>query len=430
MHFYVSSNLKRPKLRLLRVGILFTVIWVLTSFTAIAQESSLWEREALLDDWGGLRSNLSDNGIVSQLRFTQFYQGLTAGDGNPEFEYGGKFDLLLNADASKLGFWDGLSLTVHGEANVGETANNRGGTLLPVNTALFFPGIEGSDRYDLTSVFFGQKISDRTNLILGKINMIDIAAGHPFMGGAGIDSFQNIAFAAPPSGLVPPYIFGGLMNIRADWARFTLAAYDPEWVTNRTGLEHPFREGVTFLGGIDTPVEIAGRTGTQGLKAAASTSDGTDLRDLPQLILPPEAREMLRTKEEPYFVSYVFDQYIVQNPENPRQGWGIFGQIGFTDSNPTPIDWFALIGIGGNGFAHSGGTDRFGIGFFHYSLSDDLKDPIKPIVELDDEEGIEVFYNRAFTPWMSISADLQVIDPTDHKSGTATLFGLRTKIIF
>jgi porin len=52
-------------------------------------------------------------------RYPQFYQGLAAGDGVRDFKYGGKADLMLNADLSKLGFWKGFSLTVHGEYNYG-----------------------------------------------------------------------------------------------------------------------------------------------------------------------------------------------------------------------------------------------------------------------------------------------------------------------
>ena len=117
-------------------------------------------RDALTGDWGGSRTWLKEHGITIAPRVTQFYQGMPAGDGDHSFEYGGKADLLLNADMAKLGFWNGLSMTVHAEENFGHSVNGFGGTIAPVNTALLFPGIEGPDRYDLSSVYLGQNLGD------------------------------------------------------------------------------------------------------------------------------------------------------------------------------------------------------------------------------------------------------------------------------
>ena len=158
------------------------------------------ERDTLTGNWGGKRTWMQERGIGFKPRLTQFYQGLASGDGDHCFEYSGKADLLVNVDASKLGAWDGLSLTVHAEYNFGESTTGRGGTLLPVNTALLFPGL----------------------------------------GGAGIDAFQNVAFAAPPSGIVPPYIFGGILSVRTKPADFTIMIYAPAmarvWMSGRVDL--------------------------------------------------------------------------------------------------------------------------------------------------------------------------------------------------
>lgn len=75
---------------------------------------------------------VKEHGIILNPRLTQFYQGMPAGDGAHGFEYGGK------ADLSKFYFWKGLSLTIHGEYNFGESVNGRGGAIAPVNTALYF----------------------------------------------------------------------------------------------------------------------------------------------------------------------------------------------------------------------------------------------------------------------------------------------------
>jgi porin len=390
-------------------------------------ESTWFQRETLFGDWGGMKTSMNDRGINVSTRITHFLQGLASGDGDDDFENGGKWDLFVNLNGSKLGLWNGVSLTVHGEANFGNDVNHSGGTLLPVNTALLFLDTEGSDARDLTSVFIGQKVDDNLNLMFGKINMVDVVASKPFKGGAGIDSFQNLAFVVSPNGLIPAVIFGALIDMKTEPAKFTFAVYDPKDASNKTGFEDPFGDGVSFMSGIDFPVRIAGRSGTYGIKAFVSTRDGIDLRDVPGFLLPEEAQPLMQ-EGRPYFLGFAFDQYLFQNSDNLREGWGIFGQIGMSDGNPTPIDWSWLVGVGGTSPVPGRHRDKFGIGFFHYSLSNHLKDSLKPIFSLDEEQGWEIFYNCAITPWLNITSDLQIIDPYLNDRGTATVLGLRTTI--
>ena len=141
--------------------------------TAPAPPSGWLERDTLTGDWGGGRTWLKEHGITLKPRFTGFYQGMTSGDGDHGFEYGGKADLLLDANLSKLGLWKGLSLNVHAEYNFGESVNQRGGTVMPVNTALMFPGMEGADAFDFSSVTLTQRFGDSVSLLAGKISIID-----------------------------------------------------------------------------------------------------------------------------------------------------------------------------------------------------------------------------------------------------------------
>ncbi len=257
------------------------------TITAPAPQPGWLERDTLTGDWGGGRTWLKEHGITLKPRLTQFYQGMTSGDGDHGFKYGGKADLLLNADLSKLGFWKGFSMTVHGEYNFGQSLNGLGGTIVPVNTALDFPGIEGANASDLSSVYLGQTFGDSVSLLAGKINMIDIAAGRPFAGGAGIDSFWNTIFVAPPSGLVPPYLFGALLSVRTEPATFGLWVYDPNSVVNKSPFDNPFADGITFRGTVEFPVTIAGRSGHQGFVALYSTKSGTDLESLARPLCSP-----------------------------------------------------------------------------------------------------------------------------------------------
>jgi porin len=388
------------------------------------------ERDTLTGDWGGGRTWLKKHGITIKPRLTQFYQGMTSGEGDHGFEYGGKADLLLNADLAKLGFWKGFSLTVHAEYNFGQSVNGRGGAISLVNTALYFPGIEGADRFDLSSVYFGQTFGDSVSLLFGKMNMIDIASTKPFMGGAGIDSFWNIVFTAPPSGTVPPYLFGALLSVRTELATFGFWVYDPNDVVNRSGFDDPFGDGITFRGSVDFPVTIAGRSGHQGFVALYSTKDGTDLeRDPHDTLIPPFPLGTSGIKNSRYYFAYLFDQYLYQSKENPKEGVGLFGQFGISDGNPNRLYWMAFGGVGGRGLIPGRSRDNWGAGFYYAAPSTDLKNSLESIKTIRNEYGFEAFYNFSVTPWFVLGADFQIIKPS-LADDTAVFPGLRAVINF
>jgi porin len=397
-----------------------------TTVDADATRAASWlERDTLTGDWAGHRTSLKeDYGITLAPRLTQFYQGLTAGDGDNDFEYGGKADLMLNADLSKLGFWKGLSLTVHAEYNYGETINGSGGTLVPPNTALIFPGMDDSDAFDLSSVYLTQHFSKSVSLLVGKINMMDIAARTPFKGGAGIDSFWNLTFAAPPTGLVPPYLFGALMSVRTEPANFGLWVYDPNSVINKSGFEDPFDNGVTIRGSVEFPVTIGGLSGHQGFVALYSTESNADLSDIGDTFLPPFPPNSPDVKDRNYYFAYTFDQYLYQVSETSKEGFGLFGQFGISDGNPSRLYWSALVGIGGTGLIPGRSQDNWGIGYYYDTPSPDLKESL-PLLSIRDEQGMEIFYNFAVTPFFTVGVDLQVINPSLGKD-TVILPGLRS----
>lgn len=393
-----------------------------------ARVRELLKRDTLTDDWGGVRPWLIGHGITLKPRLTMFYQGIISGKGENSSEFGGKTDLMLNADLSKLGFWQGLSLTVHAEYNFGESVNGRSGTLIPVNTALMFPGIKGSDRFDVSSFYFGQTFGNSVSLRIGKINLIDLYASKPFQGGAGIDSFWNLTFAAPPSGTVPAYLLAAMLSVRTEPATFNLWIYDPTSVVNKSVFDKPFNDGVTFRGNVEFPVTIAGRGGHQGFVATYSTKNGKDLDTLDELLLPKEIR-FVGTKNDRYYFGYTFNQYLYQSKKNPEEGVGLFGQFGISDGNPNPLYWSTFIGVGGTGLIPGRSLDNWGFGYYYDDLSNDLQDSFDPLLKIRNEQGWEIFYNFAVTPWLSLGADLQIIDPS-LAAQTAVFGGLRTVLRF
>ncbi|RJG40620.1 carbohydrate porin [Mesorhizobium sp. DCY119] len=394
-----------------------------------AASNSIWTQPRLLE--GGWRQELTDNGINIDAWLTQFYQGSASGGSTGEWQYGSKGDIFVTLDSAKLGLWQGLSIAAHAELLYGEDANafGNGGILLPADTALAFPRLGGSDQ-DL-SVVVTQAFNERISVSFGKFNMLDVIAKTPLLGGGGTDTFMNTALAAPITGVTPPYLVGANITVKTDPVIFTGFVYDPRNAQNENVLRDPFSEGITGMLSATLPYQLSGRSGFLGAKVIYSNKEGTNLSEVPNLVLPGGSNEFLGTKKGSWFVGASFQQYLVQSPANPLEGWGVFGQFGISDGNPNPIEWSALLGVGGTSFIPGRNLDRWGVGYFRYSLSSDLRDGLKTIaLDLRDEQGIEAFYNLAVTPWFSVTGDLQVVQPVISAVSTEVTASLRTKIRF
>jgi porin len=76
----------------------------------------------------------------------------------------------------------------------------------------------------------------------------------------------------------------------------------------------------------------------------------------------------------------------------------------------------------GRGVHQDGSTP--GIGYYYAAPSSELKDSVSPLIDLQNDQGVEAFYNFAVTPWFSVGADVQVIDPS-LGDDTTVFAGLR-----
>lgn len=397
---------------------------------SVLEERSSWlDRVRFLDGPGGPREQLRERGIELDGNLTQFYQGVVSGDGDRDWQYGGKFDLLANVDGGKIGLWKGLSLNVHQEWLYGEDANRQGdGSLIPLDTGLAFPALGGHERE--TAVVLTETLGERFSISLGKFNLLDMAAKTPLVGGGGLETFMNTAIAAPISGVTPAYLLGTIATLKTDPAIFTLMVYDPRNAQDWDVIAHPFSKGTTASLTVTVPTKIAGLPGLYGLRGAYSSKTGFDLADVPELLLPPAAQGDL-SKEGYWFVSATMQQYLWQDASNPAVGWGVFADVGLSDGNPNPVHWHAFAGLGGQGPMSDRPLDRWGIGYFKYSLSNDLLDSLESIgIGLTDEKGLEAYYNLALTPWFRITADVQWIDPHQADKDDAVIAALRSQTKF
>jgi porin len=396
-------------------------------FKAPVPEASAIGPQTLTGDWFDQGPALRAAGFDFRLEWSQFYQGLARGDadGNRRWAYGGKWDALLRVDLSRVGFWNGLSVTAQGTANYGQSANGISGALLPVNAALFFPGIAGADASDIMALFVTQNFGDLVSVRAGKLNFVEIPRATPLRGGGGVDTFWNINLATPISGILPPTINGAMMSINTQPVSFTLMVFDPVNATNRPLFSDLFENGVAVMGGATLRTSAAGLTGFYGINVRYSTKEGPDFSEL----FPPPGTAP-STKKGSYYVALSMQQFLFQDPGNPARGWGVFGEITTADGNPNPLQWSTHVGIGGNSLIPGRPDDRFGVAYFRFGFSDILKDQVAPVFNLADTSGVEVFYNVAATPWLRVTGNLQFIKPANGDRPDSIYAGLGSYVRF
>ncbi|WP_177142798.1 carbohydrate porin [Variovorax sp. YR216] len=418
-------------LALLVAGVLTPPMgWAQTSADEAAM-LPLAERPTLLGGPNSPEQWLRDRGVGIDASWTGFGQALTSpSSGDNSMQGGGKLNAKFNFDFSKLGLWQGFSASALYEQKWGHGANGFNGVLLPVNTQMYEP----KDRDSAVSLTFTQRFSDTVSLTAGKFNMVDAASATPIVGGGGINTFWNLNFAAPPSGIVPAYITGFSLSVKTEPANYTLMVYDPKDSQNDSGLSGWGKNGINTRLAVQFPVKIGGLDGYQTIVGAFSTQDTVDLADLPQIVLPiprgPSTR--VDVKGNSWYLGYNFQQYLWQNPATPTEGWGIFGQAFIADGNPNVYRWFTNLGVAGSSPIPGRSRDRFGIGYFRTSFSHDLTNSLKIITgaTIDDESGVEVFYNAALTPWLRLGLDLQYIRPGVRGQGNATFAGMSMQVKF
>ena len=363
---------------------------------------TIWTRKQLTGDWGGTRSSLKKSGITIKSSFTNFYYFLVSGEGDMEY-------------------------------NMGNSINGNGGTLLPVNTGLAYPGIEGADRFD-GSVYFVQFLSKTDKVVLGKMSTRDLTNFSTFSGGGGRTGFQNTAFITAPNGITTPDIFGAAYMSNNEKRDFTFMVYDANSSLNKIGFQDRFQNGVTFFGSADLVVKIAGLKGKQGILGVASTKDVYNTDDVFEILNPNQTSEK---KSNRWTLGYYFEQALWQSPTNKKQNLGIYGQLIFTDGEGSPVDYGLVLGLGGKAPFAKRPLDHWGIGYFNYSFSDGLSELNIPTVlkMAAGETGIETYYNAFLTPWFSIGVDFQWIQPgfasqNGVSNSDTAFFGLRSGIIF
>ena len=411
---------------------------------ALAEDSlvSLAKQKSLTDTPGGPKDELRRLGVDVNVWVTQFFQGIPAGAIDRTARYGGKMDMFLRVDGEKLGFWKGLKFNAQYEHYFGRNLNRQDLALLPVNVAQAF--IERDGYHSALSMTLTQELSEELSVTIGKFNMLTLAAQTPLVGGGGIDTFMNRAFALPSTGIgvsspesvadrliiAPPYLLGGVAALKTKYFDLRVMVADPRNAQQARVITRPFERGVGAGLMATVPIEIGGLKGFHTLRFAYSNARGFDLDDIGET-RASIARLRGLTKKGFWFASYAVQQYFVQSATDPKLGWGLFTLATLSDGNPNPVRWSMLVGLAGYNLMTGREDDRWGVGYYHYGLTQPLLSGLAARrINRRSEGGVEAFYNFAVTRWLRLSGDVQIIDPWNPLRARASYLGLRLQTIF
>ena len=396
-----------------------------------------WEQEEMTGDWGGARSRMKEKGVTTEITLSQFAQGVAAGGITRGGVYNGSFQTDFKFDFGKLAGWQFWSADFKTETRYGGPVLLGVGTINPVNTIAIVPAGSGTvfsiTTLNVTKLFpVDLKKGNLLAVSVGRYNLLDLVE-EDFFAGGGIERFLNIAQIGPLTVLRQvPLITNAatVAYIRRGKPFLTFTVLDPNDHSTTTGLSDLFADGVTLYPSIALPSKFFGKTGEHSFGVAVTTKAYTPFDAIRQIIIPGPPIRRIAPQRGSWSASYTARQYLVERA--PHNGWGVFSQLSFADNGTSPIATFWDIGLGGNGIFKSRLRDEFGISYAFTNLSSVLKDNLSLLrVNLPrPEHQMETFYNFHITPWLRLTADLQIIRPTRAVAQTAVVPGGRLEMVF
>ena len=400
----------------------------------------IWHRSKLTSDWGGERTKLAEKGITLDISSFQTFQGVGGGK-RQQWKYGGSFEYTLKFDLHKMGLWPGAFLEIGAENQFGQFINKNTGALMPANTLGVFPE-PGQQELYLDRVVFTQFFSHTFGIYFGKLTGITETTGdwNPLAGSKGHNQFMNFGFVTNPVLLtaVPYSTLGGgaflafpsLGPNEKEPAVLNVCFLGPDGQPGEWPWKD-FDSGTVSVAEFQLPTRFFHKPGGQLFGAAYSSKDFTGISQDPRLILddilhglPPNLQKHDGTSA----FYYNFYQYLVSDEKDPTKGWGLFGRYGLGDQKTNTIANFYSIGVGGKGGFDSRDKDTWGIGYFYTDISNNFGEIVQN--RFGDTKGFEMFYNIEVTPWLHITPDFQVIDPSNKDTRIAYVAGFRVRMDF
>jgi porin len=388
-------------------------------------------RQHLLGDWLGLRPCLAGHGIIADLQLTQFYQGVTSGGVNHADAYGGKLDYQFTFLGEQLGLWKGFTTILHAETRFGDDVNVDAGSLAFPNINMLYP-LPGQHDTAITGLLFMQALSEKYALAAGKINTLDLWNMLYPNSGRGIDGFMNLSLVATPTLLRTTNLAmngAGLLVMEGPQIQGGLLVYDTTNSSTTVGLSNLFDQGAVILGYWRFPTLYGGLPGSHGFLGNWSSRTYTSTDPLSWTIIPGQGLSAPQVTGS-WALAYIYDQVFWADCCDEERNLRLFSQWALADGDPSPYRWSFNVAVQGQGLVPRRPSDTMGVGYFYDELSTDFKNLVNtlPAVDIENVQGVELYYNAAITPWFHLTGDLQVIDNQNVADDTAVILGVRANI--
>ena len=208
-----------------------------------------------------------------------------------------------------------------------------------------------------------------------------------------------------------------------------IVVFDPQNSSTTLGLDDMFDDGAAVLGLWRFFTDWNGKPGSHLFAVVWSSRTYTSLDDVSVVNVPGQGLGLVADEETgAWSLAYYFDQVVWTDPCNEKRKLQLFTGGSLSDGNPSFSRWAMFASLEGFGLNPCREQDRAGVAYFYNGLSDDLQDLVSPLLELEDLQGVELYYNAEITPWFHLTADLQIIDNERDDDDTAIILGLRGKI--
>jgi porin len=405
------------------------------------EKETVWARDTLTGDWGGLRTDLSKHGIDIGLRLTQYGQRVTSGGVEENGEYGGTMDYRLNFDGAKLfGSWDGFSISMHARTRWGEDIHQAAGNLTLANTGMLMPLPGDYSDTDVTGLLANQTFplgKEHTGLAsIGKIDIVDAVSLFFPSVDYGQEGFMNI------NALVTAMPWFGAVNglsLYGGW----LASINNEYQIGETAVLVTGTENVTTTWGEVSDsfddVWVAAfhrflwkmddKPGYFMVFAAGSTREqpSNEPRDFMEV---PGQGIVSTDEDKPWNVAFYLEQDLWHAGGDPNRKTTILSGVTLGPDNPQFAHYSAFTSVESYGPIASRPHDRMGASVWYTWMSNDFVNLVSVQEDLQDTYGLELYYNVAINKWMRLSADLQLIETVHDEDDLAVIPGVRLTVDF
>ena len=172
-----------------------------------------------------------------------------------------------------------------------------------------------------------------------------------------------------------------------------------------------------------------GLPGHQSLEGAYASGKFSPLSEDDYVILDQPGIPANR-RSGSWVLTYGFDQFLVVDDEDPDQGLGDLREHQPRRSGHQPGPLVPEPRGRRHQPAARPAADSWGVGYYYLGTSSVLRQTLRPVAPIGNEQGFELYYNAAITSWFTLTADIQAVDPAQFDARSAFLFGLRAKIDF